>query len=116
MAQSTYTITGSLTLVDSKIEGSQTNCYGTGGYSDIEGGMEVTIRNDIGKIIAIGRTDAGYRQQGEYSSVTCIFPFKVTDIPRSPFYSIEIGRRGKVNFSYTELQKQKWKVNFSLSR
>jgi len=109
-----YSIKGSFSLIDSRIEGNTNNCYGTGGYSDIQGGMSITIKNGTGAIIGTGSTESGQRAKGGYASVHCIFEFTVDNLPRSDFYSISIGRRGESNFSFEELQKRNWTISLSL--
>jgi hypothetical protein len=110
----TYQIKGSLRLVDSKIAGSDDYCYGTGGYKDIQGGMSVTIRDGKGGILATGNTESGKRPTGEFSNVQCVFSFQLDNVPKSDFYSVEVGRRGQLNFSYEEMKSKNWEVDFSL--
>ena len=110
-----YSIRGDLTLIDSDIaRGNGFSCYGTGGYSDISGNMQVTVRDGNGNILAVGHTEPGKRPVGKYSEVTCIFSFKIDKVPRSDFYSIQIGRRGELNYSFEEMQKLNWVVHFHL--
>jgi hypothetical protein len=110
-----YSIQGDLTLLDSRISGTADNCYGSGGYSDIEAAMPVTIKDGTGKIIATGKTGAGSQPSGsEFASVQCIFVFKIDNVPKVDFYSIEIGRRGALNYSFDEIQKRNWKVALSI--
>jgi hypothetical protein len=112
-----YAIQGNLTLIDSDIRGNSRNCYGSGGYDDIQSNMPVTVYDAAGKIIAVGNTGSGHQPtDSEYASVQCVFEFKVDNIPKSDFYSIEVGRRGKLNYSFNEIQAKKWNVEFSLSR
>lgn len=105
-----YTIKGSLTLVDSDIEGSDEYCYGGGGYSDIEANMSVTIRDGQGNILATGNTGSGQKE----SLVQCVFSFEIPDIPKSDFYAIEVGRRGELNYSFEELNAKEWTVGLSI--
>lgn len=109
-----YQIKGNITLVDSDISGSDENCYGSGGYSDIQGEMSVTIQDGKGNILAIGRTGNGTHPSSEYSSVQCVFEFQVDNIPKSDFYSIQVGRRGQLNYSYEEMKSKNWEVSLSL--
>lgn len=108
--QSKYTIKGSITLIDSDIEGTDDNCYGTGGYRDVRTNMPVTIRDGQGIILATGETRSGKKD----SIVTCIFEFEVSEIPKVDFYSIEVGRRGQLNYSFQELEEKEWTVGLSL--
>ncbi|WP_052672457.1 PASTA domain-containing protein [Aliterella atlantica] len=111
-----HQIKGSLTLVDSDISGSEDNCYGTGGYDDIQGGMSVTIQDGKGNILALGQTGNGTQPSSEYSSVLCVFEFQVDNIPKSDFYSIQVGRRGQLNYSYEEMKNKNWEVSLSLGK
>lgn len=109
-----FQVKGAVRLVDSDIEGTDNNCYGTGGYTDIKEAMAVTIRDGKGNILATGATESGKRPTGEYSNVLCNFSFEVGNVPKVDFYSIEVGRRGQLNFSYEEMQKKNWEVLLSL--
>jgi len=110
-----FSIKGDLTLVDSNIGGTPENCFGLGGYSDIEEAMPVTIKDGQGKILATGRTGSGTQPKDVgYSYVKCIFYFQVDSVPKSDFYTIEVGRRGGLNYSFEEIQNQNWKVSLSL--
>ncbi|MEA5421492.1 hypothetical protein VB712_19900 [Spirulina sp. CCNP1310] len=108
--QPKYTIKGSVTLIDSDIEGTDDHCYGTGGFGDIRTNMPVTIRDGEGTILATGETGSGKKE----SIVTCIFEFEVSEIPKVDFYSIEVGRRGQLNYSFQELEEKDWTVGLSL--
>lgn len=109
-----YQVKGAVRLIDSKIRGTDDYCYGSGGYSDIKGAMPVTIRDGKGNILATGNTESGKRPSGKYSNVICKFSFKVNDVPKTDFYSVEIGRRGQINYSYEEMQEKKWELILSL--
>lgn len=110
-----YTIQGKLTLFDSGTSAMAHECYGFGGYSDIQAAMPVTIKDGTGNIIATGETSAGSKPSGsEYGSNQCIFVFKVDNVPKVNFYSVEVAHRGALNYSFEELQKRNWEVVFSL--
>ncbi len=109
-----YQVKGAVKLVDSDIAGNDSNCYGTGGYRDIREAMPVTIRDGKGNILATGATNSGKRPPGEYANIQCTFSFEVSNVPKVDFYSIEVGRRGQLNFSYEEMQKKNWEVILSL--
>lgn len=110
-----HTLTGSITLIDSELGGSTENCYGTGGYDDIREAMTVTVRDGAGEILAVGDADAGKAPEGEDYFVQCVFSFQVDEVPSSDFYSVEVGRRGELNYSLEEMEEQDWTVNLSLS-
>ncbi len=105
------TISGQLKLIAGGIDGEDDNCYGTGIFGDITGSMPVIVRDDRGRIIATGITENGKRPM-DHPAVTCIFSFRVKDIPESNFYNIGIGDRGSVVFSRQELIEQNWEAKF----
>lgn len=95
------------------IKGSATDyCDGTRGYSDIGTNMPVTIRDGEGVILATGETGLGKKD----SIITCIFEFEVSEIPKVDFYSIKVGHRGELNYSFQELKDKEWTVSLSLDR
>ena len=110
----TYTIKGSLTLTDSDIGGSESYCYGKGGYQDLSGSLPITIKNGKGEILATGSTNSGIQPQIEPSSIKCVFEFSIDKIQKSDFYTIEIARRGQLNFSFDDLKKQNWIVALTI--
>lgn len=111
-----YAIKGKMTLVDSDLGGSDENCYGTGGYGDIQSGMPVTIKDGSGAIIATGDVGIGSKPTGsKYSSVQCMFSFSVGNIPKADFYQVQVGRRGVLNYSFAEIQQKNWEIALSLT-
>lgn len=111
-----YAIKGKMTLVDSDLGGSDENCYGTGGYSDIQSGMPVTIKDGSGAIIATGDVGIGSKPaESQYSSVQCMFSFSVGNIPKADFYQVQVGRRGVLNYSFAEIQQKNWEIALSLT-
>lgn len=75
-------------------------CSGTGGYSDIAFGTQVTITDAAGTVVAVGSLDLGRKtEQG------CEFPFTVDDItPGSKFYTVEISHRGGLTKTEDQLR------------
>jgi hypothetical protein len=110
-----YLVKGKLQLVDSDIGGTASDCYGNGGYDDIEAGMPVTIRDGQGTILATGQVGTGTQpSDSQYSSVMCVFDFQVDNVPKADFYAIEVGRRGQLNYSFAEMKEKDWTVSLSL--
>jgi hypothetical protein len=107
-----YKIKGSFKLFDSDIGGRSENCYGTGGYSDIEGGMDVTVRDKSGSILASTSTSIGTSDDDDFL-FSCEFKFTL-EVPSSDFYSITIGRRGELNYSLSEMKEMSWNVSLFL--
>jgi hypothetical protein len=107
---SSHTINGTLTLTDSDFNWSVGKaCTGSGGYSDISEGADVTVKNESGRIIANATLEAGTGAAGP-----CLFPFHVKGVPDAKFYAIEISHRGELRYSKDELAKQNWIVLPSL--
>ncbi|WP_326804470.1 hypothetical protein OIE49_26675 [Streptomyces sp. NBC_01788] len=75
-------------------------CSGTGGYSDIHFGTQVTITDAAGALVAMGSLSLGQKtEQG------CEFPFTVDDItPGSKFYTVEVSHRGGLSKAEDELR------------
>ena len=101
-------ISGEFTLLDGAT-GPASNCYGEGGYSDVKEGLSVTVRNESGTILATSRLE-----RGSLSGSRCVFSFTVTDVARSDFYSVEVGRRGELTYSHDEMVENDWQVFASL--
>lgn len=97
----TFTVEGSLTLVDTGRFPSIRNvglfCEGKGGYSDISGGMRITISNADGEKIGETALDTGVGVL-----FRCKFPFSVELTEGEEEYLFSFGRRGE--FSYTEAE------------
>jgi hypothetical protein len=105
----TTTVTGGLTLVDA--ETASSGCNGQGGYSDIDGGAQVILTDEGGKILGSGSLSSGTPT----GSTACVYGFSISDIPTDrEQYAIEVSRRGKVVNSRDELIKSGWKFQLSL--
>lgn len=79
------------------IRSSGGRCEGAGGYSDIDEGTAVTIRNGEGVVL-----DESELLEGRGSSWKCVFKFKLKVLEGEKRYKIEVGRRGSI--TYTEAQ------------
>jgi TonB family protein len=110
-----YTISGSLELINLYgISGEGNNCFGRSGYQDIRGGTQIIIKDGSGKVLAIGKISNGRSPAWQYFQHICRFTFKISNISRTNFYSIKIGRRGEIFYSYQDLVRQNWNVNLTL--
>lgn len=107
----THDISGTFTLIDSDVDSDGSKCWGTGGYDDVEEGLEVTVRDEEGTLL--GESELGDSRQ--HSELACVLSFEIADVPKAKFYSIEVGSRGDLNYSYSEMEEREWKVAFSLS-
>ncbi len=94
-----FLVEGSLTLEDygrfPSIRTSGLSCEGRGGYSDIRGGMKITITNSAGEKVAETALE-----RGSGFSFFCRFGFSVEILEGEEEYTFSFGRRGE--FSYTE--------------
>jgi hypothetical protein len=118
-------ITGTFTLVGTKdgaktddygapidgefIDLGQYGCAGTGGYDDIEAGLQVQVSDEAGTAIGTGQLALG-----KMTATECRFPFVVQNLPVAKFYKINVGTRGELDYSYAELQAAGWNVGFTL--
>jgi hypothetical protein len=101
----TETIRGTFTLVDSSpsyyypaIDTLGTLCYGDGGYSDIQPGTAVTVRNGKGELLTQTTLGAGV---GSVYRCTMPFSFDVTEGEDS--YVVSVSHRGEFTYSFTDL-------------
>jgi len=89
----TFTLGGTMTLTASQLGGSDSTCFGVGGYGDIIEGSAVTVYGANGNVIATGVLGRGTRS----SSNICTFSVRVPNVPANEtFYQVEISHRGKV--------------------
>jgi len=117
------------------VRGSATDCEGTGGYSDVDEGMPVTVRDQRGNIVGSSATrhaeslDELARRLGDSDKpadvsrahelitqsrgIACVLLFDV-EVGNADFYEIEVGRRGKISYSKKELEQRKWRVTLTL--
>lgn len=114
-------LTGEFALVDSEgFTGSTGSCRGAGGYSDFGPGMDVTIRNGDGAIVATASTEALQSDAEEvlsellYGDDACVVVWEAEVPDDEAFYEIEIGRRGSLSYSHAELTENDWHVTTSL--
>ena len=102
----TATITGTFTLNDDSpstyspsIDVDGSSCEGAGGYSDVNAGTPVTVKNGKGEILT-----TTYLEQGRGGRYMCTFgiTFEVTE--GQDRYVVNVGRRGELSFSFAELK------------
>ncbi|MBA2489231.1 MAG: hypothetical protein H0V36_07945 [Chloroflexi bacterium] len=86
-----------------------TTCWGTGGYSDIRAGMNVTVKDENGKLLGASSLGPG-KPSG---SSRCTFEFSVPDVAEANIYSIESGRRGALSYPRVELEAMGWSLGLS---
>lgn len=102
----TATISGSFTLNDedpnvysSAIEVDGASCTGAGGYSDVDSGTPVTVKNGKGEILT-----TTYLEEGEGGRYMCTFGFTFDIIEGQDRYVVSVGKRGELSYSFDELR------------
>lgn len=102
----TATISGSFTLNDEDpnpyspaIEVDGTSCVGASGYSDVNPGTPVTVKNGKGEILTTTDLDEG--KGGRYM---CTFGFTFDVTEGQDRYVVEVGDRGELSYSFDELR------------
>ncbi len=103
-------LTFELTVYDGGSYSDSCDFSGTG-YSDVDPGTPVTVKDASGTIVAADALSAGI-ESGDNCVFTVYFddPVKLT----SNFYSVEAGRRGSVTFTKAELTESGGKLAISL--
>lgn len=80
------------------------------GYSDIQGGGQVVVKDDSGRVIGTGQLQAGQRVDS-----ICWFLFAVTNLPDRNFYTVFLGSREGGTYGRQELVAAGWKVKIRIS-
>ena len=74
-------------------------------YEDIRPGLAVTIRDEIGTTVGVGRLGEGLdRTQADDDKLECAFPFTVREVPPGEFYTIQIGSGEEYPYRSDELK------------
>jgi hypothetical protein len=84
-------------------------CAGENGYEDIYPGAQVIVKNESGDILG-----EGHLVFVDYDFTACTFSFRVQGIPVAKFYTVTVGSRDPLTYSYDELKGQGWSVSLSL--
>ena len=102
----TITVTGSFVLRDEApnpyapaIAVSGSSCSGTGGFSDIGAGTQVTVKNGKGDILA-----TTFLEPGEGGRFLCTFPLSFEITEGEDRYVVSVGRRGDMTYSFADLK------------
>lgn len=91
-------------------------CFGSGGYSDIRSGTNVTLRDGDGKIVGTTTLGLGtaHTVPDLAATLTCDFAFALESVPEVPFYSIEVSHRGTLTYGLDQMKARGWTVSLSL--
>jgi Protein of unknown function (DUF732) len=102
----TATVTGSFALRDDSpnmyapaITVSGSSCSGSGGYSDIDEGRQVTVKNGKGDILT-----TTVLESGEGGRFLCTFKFWFDITEGEDRYVVTVSRRGDMSYSFAELK------------
>ena len=75
-------------------------CSGSGGYSDLAAGDQATLTDERGQILGSATLDDGTADDASH----CKFLFSFPSVSGgAAFYSVEVGRRGKITMSAAQL-------------
>lgn len=75
------------------------------GYDDVTQGMPFLIKDGKGEVVGNASLDGDGTDAGDGS---CEWKMKVVDLPVRPQYTVNLGDRGAVGFSKSELQSTGW--------
>jgi hypothetical protein len=113
-----FVLTGQPYLTGSEFGGNHAvgdSCFGGRGFDDFGAGMNVTIRDAGGRIVA--STSTGPARLVDYfpslDALYCQTSF-VTEMEVSDFYEVSVGRRGNLSLSHVELQADDFHVSLTL--
>ncbi|MGV0810553.1 DUF732 domain-containing protein [Mycolicibacterium boenickei] len=96
------TVTGTFVLIDNAglegIASDGTSCQGANGYSDVNAGTPVTVKND--KAETLTSTTLG---PGKSGTANCTFTFTLPLTEGHDRYVLSIGRRGEFSYTFEQL-------------
>ena len=105
-----HDVGGVFTLLSGDVVTSPNVCQGgNGGYSDITSATQATLYNGSGTIIAVTNIGTGSPQ-----GTRCVWTFDFGTVPDQPFYAVEIGHRGKISYSLSQMRGALFGVSVSL--
>jgi len=103
-------LTGTFTLFTSA-QPQAMPCAPQAGYGDIAAGAPVVVRDQGGATVGTGSLSAG---SPEPSKRGCAFRFTVQRLPVAASYTVTVGQRGGLPYSYADLKNAGWKVTMGL--
>lgn len=114
----TFTIHGTFRLRDDTYILPGLPCVGTGGFRDIRGGTQVTVKDENGTLLGVSELSEGeYDALKANSTVVakgCLFTFDVGSLPRRSFYKVEVSHRGEQVYSFDDLMAQGGEISLTL--
>lgn len=109
-----FTFRGDVRLSGSKyVFGGLDNCAGVGPYSDIYTGAFVTVTNQVGKPIAIGKVEFGLGTN-YYQDVLdeCTFRIVVANVPQARAYYVVLARLAAHPFTLRDVVDVNGRITF----
>lgn len=107
------TVKGSFTLTVNSpnpyfpaITSNGTNCSGSDGYSDVQPGAQVFVKNSKGDVLTTTEL-----QQGTGNRFRCTFPFSFDITEGEDHYIVSVGRRGEISYTFTQLKNDGVSLN-----
>lgn len=98
-AEATITVTGTMEVEASSPGTVGRSCETDGGYDDIGVGTQVVISDASSTTLAVGQLGMGY-----YGTASkCLFPFSVEVKGGQDFYGVEVGHRGRLQYSAADV-------------
>ncbi|MDV3128350.1 DUF732 domain-containing protein [Mycobacterium sp. 21AC1] len=98
----TATVKGTFVLADHDglggIVSDGAACQGAGGYSDVNGGTAVTVKNGKGEILASTTLGAG-----KGGTADCRFSFTLKVTEGQDHYVVSVGHRGEFDYTFDQL-------------
>lgn len=87
-------------------------CRGDEGYADIQRGLQATLTDEDGTVIGTAAFPVGETVE----RTQCQFTYEFSDVPEADFYTVAIGRRGELTYSFTEMEAMDWRIASELGR
>lgn len=109
--------TDSVELQNLKAELDGISCTGEwmyDGYSDLDEGAEVTVRDGEGNVAGIGRLGLGTLSVvTTATAATCVFPFEV-ELEKTDFYQLSLAGRDAPSYTFEGLEAAGWRVDLMI--
>lgn len=109
------TLTGTMVLEDGFELDGDDRCSGTGGYSDVREGAQLTVSDESGTVLGVAEFSPGNVDPYDVGDESfCQFAFVAAGLPRADFYVFELGRRGDLTYSLGDMERMNWRLNLHL--
>jgi hypothetical protein len=110
-----FVLQGTLTIYKGSDGAIGERCPYYAPYADVMYGSTLTVRNELGEILAVTELPPGQNIGSDYPGVThCRVNIPATIVRKSKFYSVSVGRRGETTYSFEQLQERQWYISLIL--